>query len=184
MNKVFNIRNFFAFLFFTAALMTALPDAAITQKKNGKNVLHTVEKKHKFSSGKTKDLFRLTLSGKDTLNGVINFQIISGGSHIIYKEKFPAAYLIEYEEPTHKDSCRHVIQRMNRFFAEKNFISPAINKKDTFDSEASDKKIWEDLSSDSTSIGFSYIVFFEEPANRQIAYDKRIARVVVYRNYN
>ncbi|MGE5458335.1 MAG: hypothetical protein ACM3RX_08265 [Methanococcaceae archaeon] len=184
MNKIINIRNLFTFIFFTAAVMTASSDTVTAQKKNGKNVLHTVEKKHKFSSGKSKDLFRLTLIGKDTLNSVIIFEIMTEGSHIIYKEEFPAAYLIGYEGPAHKDSCRQIIERMNKFFAEKNFIIPSINKKDTFDPEASDKKIWEDISSDSNAIGFSYIVYIGEPANKQISYSRRADKVVLYRNYN
>lgn len=184
MNKVFNIRNLLTLVFFASAVTAALPYDSVIQKKSRGKVLHTVERRHKFSSGKTRDLFRLRLSGKDTLNGVINFQIITPDRHIIYKEEFPSVYLVGYEVPTHRDSCRQVIERMNKFFAEKNFITPAINKKDTFDPESSDRKIWEDISSDTTAVGFSYVIFAGEPSNRQIAYSRRTAKVVLYRNYN
>ncbi|MCU7513912.1 MAG: hypothetical protein HF300_15220 [Ignavibacteria bacterium] len=189
MNKRYIKHNLYSYLLFTIILMTALLESVNAQTKQDSSILYTATKMHIFSSEKYEDLFQITLNGKDTLNGVITFQIITKNSKIIYKEKFPSIDLIGYglvadnvNKITHKDSCDYILERMNKFFIDENFFSPAVDKGEAFDPEESDKKIWNDIASDTTAIGFYYLV--GEENNRQIAFSKKTAKVVVYRSYD
>lgn len=159
------------------------------QIKNDKNIIYRVEKKHKFISNEDAVSFKITLSGKDTLSGVIKFEVTTHNNNSIYNDEFPAIDLIGYgltedneHKFMHKDSCIYIIERMNNFFSEENFLTPAIHKGETFVPDFSEEKIWNDIASDSTAIGFYYLV--GEENNKQIAYSKKKAKVVVYKSYD
>jgi hypothetical protein len=149
-----------------------------------------VEKRHIFSNAGKEDIFSLKLIGKDTLNGEVDFQIISYNGNVIYHDNFDATSLIgmdmadnDVPKPTRKDSCNYIITRMHHYFDEKNFITPAILSSEEYDKEyLSTKEIWREVISDKSSIGFYYLV--GEENNRQIVYSKKTKKVVVYKTYD
>lgn len=143
-------------------------------------VLYKNEIAHEFSSPNEMDLFRIQLTGRSIPEGEITFEIRSQARGIIYQESFPAIYLLGYgyAGETDEEAANYIKGRIDDFLDTAQFSKPAISEMDSFEEEYSEKAIWEDIASDSTSIGFYYHV--GEENGRHIAYSKKRKKVVVY----
>lgn len=154
---------------------------SLTEKDS---ILLEQRKFHFFSNTEKEDEFHIYLTGETIYKGTITFQITNHKEKLILKEKFSAQLLIGYEfigdQKSLKDKEDFIIQRVMEFFKEENFIYPAISSKDIFDEDYSDKKIWEDIKSDKTAIGFNYLIGEED--GRRIAFSKKKGKVVMYFN--
>ncbi len=149
---------------------------------NAQDNIHVVEKKHYFSSVDTKDTFQITLSGNEIANGKVTFRILTNIGDIILKESYPSRYLIGYgligEDENVKRQEKYIIKRMDEFFKEDNFSSPAIGLEDSCESDYSDCETWETLKNDQTAIGFYFLI--GEEAGCWIAYSKKLKKVLRY----
>jgi hypothetical protein len=146
-------------------------------------VLYKSETVHYFSSPADKDTFKITVTGQSINGGQFRFQIVTKGGEILLDEKYETTMLLDYglkPNPTDKETEKYIKTRIDKFFADDNFHQPAISKSDTFDKDYSDKEIWDDIISDQTSIGFYYLIGEED--GRQIAFSKRLGKVVLYYN--
>ncbi len=139
---------------------------------------------HDFSQVGKKDEFFICIRGKSITEGQVIFTIISHDKEIILKEEFPSYLLMDYgfmgDLESEKDREKYITKRIIEFFEEKNFHSPAIKQDETFNEDLSNKEIWNDIQSDRTAIGFSYLIGEED--GRKIAYSKKTKKVVMYLN--
>jgi hypothetical protein len=138
---------------------------------------------HNFSSLSGQDTFRIYVTGTSILNGQFHFQIITSDASIIYAETLDTTWLLDYGAEgdttlTAKES--YIRNRIENFFNEKNFRQPAISSTEVYEADYSDKTIWDDITSDSTAIGFYYLVGKED--GRRVAYSKKLNKVVLYYN--
>ena len=91
--------------------------------------------------------------------------------------------LLDYgikDDPTSSETEDYIKNRIDNFFNEDNFHQPAISKNDSYEEDYSKKDIWDDISSDETSVGFYYLI--GEENGRHVAYSKKLKKVVVYFN--
>ncbi|MFM9838283.1 MAG: hypothetical protein ACKVOQ_08475 [Cyclobacteriaceae bacterium] len=138
---------------------------------------------HYFSSPGDKDTFKITVTGQSIKSGHFRFQIITKDGEIILDENFETTMLLDYglkTNPTDQETEEYIKTRIDKLFSDDNFHQPAISKLDTFDEDYSDKEIWDDIISDQTSIGFYYLIGEED--GRQIAFSKKLGKVVLYYN--
>ena len=139
---------------------------------------------HPFSHPIKSDEFHIYIIGSNSiLEGTVIFTIKDYNGTVIYTEKFPANELLGYHTDYHnkKDEKEDFIEkRITEFFDQENFYNPAIKENDNFDSDYSNLEIWEDIRSDSTAIGFDYLIGEED--GRRIAYSKKLKKVVMYFN--
>ncbi len=147
------------------------------------NVLKTVETIHAFSSPTEMDTFMLTLKGNSIVDGEICFEIINYKGLKIYSETFKSTKLIgygllEFENPTEKDKVEFIKKRMNEFFAESNFLQPAIPKTEEFDEDYYEKETFYKIQNNFNSIGFSYVIGEEDIRQITIVDNK----VIIYWN--
>lgn len=138
---------------------------------------------HIFSDDIKEDTFRLTIFGDSLLTATITFEVIDYTGARIYLDTFPSNYLLGYEvEITDPAAVKKafMIKRINEFFAPDRFMSPAIEKTRTMDSDyvMLKKEVWDEIKSDNKRTGFSYLI--GEENNRDIAYSKVLRKVVVY----
>ena len=166
-------------------VMLAFPGLA--QKKR---VLHSVRAENIFSSAMEKDVFLLTLSGRDTLNGTLVFRILSPKKKTLLLEKLSADDLIGFgppeveegkEVPPHRMS-QYIIERMNGFFAEDNFLVPAISPGEEFNLDYCAKPLWDEIRGLNRAVGFHYLLGKED--NRFIAYSVRKKKAVLYKTHD
>jgi hypothetical protein len=146
-------------------------------------ILYKSETVHYFSSPGSKDTFEITLTGQSIKSGQFRFQIITKDGEIILDENYETTMLLDYglkPNPTDKETEEYIKTRIDKFLADDNFHQPAIANSDTFDEDYSDKEIWDDIISDQTSIGFYYLIGEED--GRQIAFSKKLGKVVLYYN--
>jgi hypothetical protein len=139
---------------------------------------------HDFSQVGKKDEFYICIRGKSITEGQVIFTIISHDKTIILREEFPSYLLMNYgfegDLESAKDRKKYMRNRIREFFAEKNFYFPAIKPDEAFVEDYSNKEIWNDIHSDRTAIGFSYLIGEED--GRKIAYSKKSKKVVMYFN--
>jgi hypothetical protein len=151
-------------------------DTASEQKS-----LFSVSSKHKFSSPENTDIFKLSLTGSSILEGKITFEISDINNQTIFSNNFSATDLLYdggdvIKERKAKEDT--IVARIKRFFENENFISPAIDNSEEFDSDNSTKEIWEDIKSDKSSVGFMYSYGYE--GTYQIAYSKKKRKILTY----
>lgn len=137
---------------------------------------------HIFSEVDKKDEFRICIRGKSITAGQVTFTIINSNKVVIFKEEFSSNYLLDYgfvdNIDSVKDKEKYITKRIRGFFNKNNFHTPAIKRGETFEEDYSDEIIWNDIKSDQTAIGFSYLIGEE---NRLIiSYSKKTKKVVVY----
>ncbi|WP_162427676.1 hypothetical protein [Pontibacter pudoricolor] len=147
------------------------------------NIIKQSVKQHAFSDPATKDTFRITLEGDSVQTADVTFEIHSSKGELIYQEKFAAIDLINYDLPENASPAewdKFILNRIDTFFEEKNFATPAIKSGMEFDPYYADETAWEDLKSDPNSIGFYYLLGKED--GRWIAYSKALQKVVMYYN--
>jgi len=147
------------------------------------NILLVNNTQRTFSNPNTKDIFSIKITGPSLLKGQMIFQITDSNGNVILKEEYPSNYLIGYEfdddDPIEKKE-EHIKKRVAEFFKDDNFFTPAIEKDLKYDEDYSDLKVWNDIKSDSTAIGFYYLIGAENGS--KIAYSKKEKKVVMYFN--
>ena len=140
--------------------------------------------KHSFSQIDKNDEFYICIKGKSIVEGKMIFKIIKSDGIVILNEEFPSYLLIGYgfegDMNSVKDKEDYIKSRISYFFNEDKFIQPAIQPGESFDEDYSDKEIWDDIKSDQTSIGFSYLI--GEDDGRMISFSKKKGKVVMYFN--
>jgi hypothetical protein len=135
----------------------------------------------KFSDPTTKDKFSITIIGESLIKGMMVFQIVDANGSEILTEKYPANYLIGYglnPDATVDEQENYIKKRVDEFFKDENFHSPAIELESKFDEDESDYQIWNDIKSDSSAVGFFCLI--GEEGFQSIAYSKKLKKVVVY----
>lgn len=139
---------------------------------------------HEFSQPEKKDFFSICIKGKSFSDGNVIFTITSFNGVEILKEEFPSYGLMNDgfigSQGSIKDREDYMKKRIIEFFNEDNFYSPAIKTTDNFDKDLSDKEIWDDIKSDKSAVGFSYVKYEED--GRTIAFSKKKRKVVSYDN--
>lgn len=139
---------------------------------------------HEFSQLEKKDVFSICIKGKSFSDGNVIFTITSFNGVEILKEEFPSNYLMNDGFIGNQDSIKdredYIKKRIIEFFNEDNFYYPAIKTTENFDKGQSDKDIWEDIKSDKSAVGFSYLIGEED--GRKIAFSKKNGKVVSYFN--
>lgn len=146
-----------------------------------KNIENTIS--HTFSHPEIKDKFHISIVGNSIIEGNVIFTIKDYNDIEIFKEEFPARYLIGYEldnEASTFEKEKFIKKRIIEFFKEDNFSSPAIHADDEFDEDYSKRKIWKIIIEDQSTIGFFYKIGEEDL--RWIAYSKKLKKVVMYYN--
>lgn len=136
---------------------------------------------HNFSSLDTKDSLILTVKGNSIEEAMMNFKIITNKGEVILDESYEAKYLLDYgfdERLGEYAKEDYIKKRVDEFFLQERFHRPAITQTEIFDEDYSEKNIWDDIRSDSTSVGFYYLI--GEENGRNIAYSKRLKKVVLY----
>lgn len=140
--------------------------------------------KHAFSQVDSKDEFYICIKGKSILDGKMIFKITKSDGTVILNEEFPSYLLMNYsfvgDENSEKDKEEYIKSRIMNFLNESNFIHPAIKPDEVFDEDYSHKEIWEEIKSDQTLTGFSYLIGEED--GRKIAFSKKKGKAVIYFN--
>jgi hypothetical protein len=148
-----------------------------------RNIIKQTETQYAFSDPATKDTFIVTLEGDSVQTANVTFEIRSSKGELLYQEKFDAIDLINYDLPENADPAawdKFILNRIDTFFEEENFATPAIHSGMEFDAYYANKTAWDDIKSDSNSIGFYYLLGKED--GRWIAYSKALQKVVMYFN--
>jgi len=152
---------------------------------NENNTIHMVQKEAYFSSTNSKDKFKIELQGKDILSGVVKFEIFTSQGKSIYSVMFESKRLLGYglaENATKSQREQFIINRMDTFFSDGNFIKPAIDSKLDFDPEdfdLIDRNTWSEISENKESIGFQYTLGEEDMT--WIVYLKKSNKVIKYK---
>lgn len=149
------------------------------------DTLKVVRKRHRFSSPSTEDEFKLVLRGPSLLAGEATFTITNSTGETIFREVLSAAdleaamvYEMKNATATQAEREAFVRRRMDEFFADKNFRTPAITAKDTHQPDLLDRATWEDLRRRPEAVSFQYTVGKED--GRRIAWaplKKEVVRV-------
>lgn len=135
-----------------------------------------------FSNPEEKDELSIKIIGNSILGGTAVISITTKVGRTIFKEEFPARYLIgysftgSYDNEDHKED--YIKERVDEFFVEENFSNPAISTDEQFDEDYSELDNWNDIKSDKTAIGFYYLI--GEEAGCRIAYSKKQKRTLTY----
>lgn len=156
---------------------------SISLPATAQKILASSTTRHAFSSRVTKDVFKLTLTGKTLLESNATFDIINFKGVRIYHETFDGSLLLnELEVDAYnlnlKQQEDYIRKRVKEFFHEKNFLKPAIKLMDMTDNDYSDMDIWNGIRINRKAIGFSYLLSYEN--NRKIAWSENLKRTVVY----
>ncbi|GAB2454911.1 hypothetical protein GCM10011375_02570 [Hymenobacter qilianensis] len=147
------------------------------------DTLKTVQRRRRFSSPSTDDEFKLVLRGPSLLAGEATFTITNSSGETIFREVLSAAdleasmvYEMKNSTATQAEREAFVRRRMDEFFADKNFRTPAVTAKDTYQAGTIDRTTWDDLRRRPDSIGFQYLVGKED--GRRIAWSPIKQQVV------
>jgi len=157
----------------------SLDSIYLTPEQNKKLLENNTE--INFSSNNTKDRFVITLTGESIIEGIVLFKIYSSDGDELWNEKFNATDLIGYGidfDSSIDQKEKFIKKRILDFFKKDNFTTPAIGGEEKYDSDYSDRDIWNDIISDSTSIGFYYLI--GEERGCRIAYSKKYKKIVTY----
>jgi hypothetical protein len=141
------------------------------------------ERVHNFSNSEKQDTFRITLWGNNLQTALAKFEIISSTGEVLYKEEFETNYFFDYnlqENATYQEKDEFILDRVETFFADENFIMPAIKSDQKYDPNYSDEKIWNAVKAEKGAIGFHYQLGKED--GRWLAYLKQQNKVVLYFN--
>jgi hypothetical protein len=135
---------------------------------------------HEFSDPVKKDTFKLFLKGKSILNGDVHFEIVSYNHQTIYSQKFSGSDILgdlidmDWGKKQKEDTIK---ARFKDFFNKQNFLKPALNIKESRDSDYVDKVDFKDIYGDNTATGFIYAYGYE--TTLEIAWSKKRKKVVV-----
>jgi hypothetical protein len=165
-------------------LMSLLAAQALAAQHDRGRILLLSQRVARFSSEAAVDTFRLVGIGSDTLYATMTFSIISPHRGVIYRQQFGAGDLIGYglipvpRKPSKSQVKAFIANRVAQFFADAEFFLPAIKPGMVLDSEVLETALSQELLSDSTSVGFHFLL--GEENNRYIAYSKALKKTVVY----
>jgi hypothetical protein len=149
-------------------------------------VLMVNSKEHYFSNLKTKDIFKISLIGDSVYSGKILLEVFNHGNKRLFADTFPAFDLLgDLDDSTfslkHKEDS--IKMRMKDFFAEDNFVQPAVTDADSaFWDDNTDMKELEEIKKDTSAIGFVYSHGYE--GTYYIGYLKRAKKVVTYLSHD
>lgn len=168
----------------TATHLEPMDTTRATAANAQSDTLKTVSKRHIFSSPGSPDVFRLAMRGKDVLSGEATFTITDNSGQVIFREilsaeDLEAAMVYEMKTPTASVAEReaYIRRRMDEFFGDKNFRTPALTVKDTYPTDGTvDRATWDDLRQRPDAVSFSYLVGKED--RRRIAWAPRTKQVV------
>jgi len=147
-------------------------------------VLQEVMEQHIFSDRSKPDQFRLQLVGKDVLTGTVNLSIMSADGETLWRDQFPATYLLDYgfdtyagDNPTDAQRTTYIRKRMKEFFVDDSFLDQAVKATDKFDADyTADKKGWEEAKQTGLP-GFFYNI--GEENGRRLVYSPSQQKAVV-----
>lgn len=142
-------------------------------------IQNSIEKS--FSNPNFKDRFIISITGKTIVEGEMLFQIVDSKGEQLFVVKHPSNYLIGFGidyESTIEEKENYIKKRVMEFFNDNNFFEPAISADEEYDKDYSNKKIWHDIKSDSTSVGFYYLVGIENGC--RISFSKKEKKVMTY----
>jgi len=135
-----------------------------------------------FSNPNKKDKFTISIIGESILEGEMVFKITDFEGTEILNETYPSNVLINGyifdEKSTSKELEEYIKKRVSEFFKEDNFSIPALSIDSKFDSDYSVKKNWTDIKSDSSAVGFYYLIGLENGC--RISYSKKQKQVLKY----
>ena len=163
----------------------AIGQDSLHETKVSDQLLYSVSAEHFFSSNQVKDKFRLELIGKDTLSGLVKFQILNSSGDSIYSIVFESRALFDYGLPdnsTEVEEGKYVIKRLDNFFNAENFVKPAIGSSEVYDSAYYDvinEDNWKIVKSDSQLTGFYYLLW--EGDQTWLTFLKEDKKVVKYK---
>lgn len=149
------------------------------------------QKLHRFSDPAQQDTFKLHVTGdkNDLQHARIHFQILAPGGKEIYSDTFEGTYLLDYglmervKNPEDlNDSIRndYIRERLNRFFADENFKSPAVKSDATFDNYYQSRELFEELKKKPEAISFYYLLGKED--GKSIVYSEKEQKAVLFYN--
>lgn len=161
---------------------TPVPEAELPEEPINSEYLARYEHKHAFSDPKTEDTFLLTASGENGLEASnIVLSILNAAGVEIYREEFQGYDLIDYGIADYKGTRDEYVKgRMEAFFEEENFTTPAIKSDEEYDEDFSDETIWKDIKANPDAIGFFYLLGVED--GRSIAWSSSQQKTVLYFN--
>lgn len=168
----------------TATALEPMDTTRATAANAQSDTLKTVRKRHVFSAPGSPDEFRLVMRGKDLLTGEATFTITDASGQVIFREILPAedleaAMVYEMKTPTASAAEReaYIRRRMDEFFSDKNFRTPALTPKDSYPTGSTiDRATWDDLRQRPDAVSFTYLVGKED--RRRIAWAPRTKQVV------
>lgn len=152
-------------------------------------LLHVVQRTHQFSSKGEPDYFRLTLRGDSVTAGQVEFVITTRTGQQIYQELFSAAdleanmvyTLIQNTPPTAAERETYILNRMNEFVQDANFLTPAISQGATPDTSLVKLSTWRELQANKGTIGFKYLLGKED--GRLLVYDPKQQKAIRYGSF-
>ncbi|MDF7813389.1 hypothetical protein [Hymenobacter sp. YC55] len=168
----------------TATQLEPMDTTRATAANAQSDTLKTVTKRHIFSAPGSPDEFRLVMRGKDALTGEATFTITDSNGQVIFREMLAAealeaAMVYEMKTPTASAAEReaYIRRRMDEFFSDKNFSTPALTAKDSYPTDGTiDRATWDDLLKRPDAVSFTYLVGKED--RRRIAWAPRTKQVV------
>ncbi|TXH24967.1 MAG: hypothetical protein E6Q96_09665 [Cyclobacteriaceae bacterium] len=158
-------------------------DSVVTTQ--GPKIIYTVSANHFFSSNISKDKFLIELYGTDTLKASITFKIMNSVGDLIYSTEFESRALLDYglpENPSKREKAEYILLRMNNFFKEENFVTPAIRSDEIYDKDyygIIGESMWNKVKSNSHSIGFYYSLW--EGSQSWITFYEKHKQVLKYK---
>jgi len=147
-----------------------------------KNVNQSVTKP--FSDLKIPDTFKIELTGRKPEEMVLNFTIKKAGGSEIYNARLKGSDLLGNTDPNvdlskEKDQVIFLKTIADDFFAEDNFLEPAVMPEDKADNYVPDKALYEELKKTGLN-GFKYRLGKEN--NLYIAWSEKDQKVKIYYN--
>ncbi|WP_421943884.1 hypothetical protein [Pedobacter sp.] len=145
-----------------------------------KNVNQVLTKS--FSNLNTLDTFKIELTGRKANDIVLHFTIKNGEGLEIFSEDLKGTDLVQNTDPNidlskEKDQVIYLKTIANDFFAEDNFLEPAVMPDDKADNNTPDKALYEDLKKSALN-GFKYRL--GKDSNLYIAWSEKDKKVKVY----
>lgn len=152
--------------------------------KSGGIQLFNVTRQVFSEPGKT-DSMVIVLTSKDSIiNGHVRFEIFNAAGNSIYRDTFPANYLVGYsdDELDRSMMASRIQDRIKHFFDANSFYRPAIAPNEKYDGDYAvvQKAAWQAIKDDAASVGFRYLLGSED--DKKIAYSKLLKKVVIYFN--
>lgn len=147
-----------------------------------------IKRTHLFSDLAKPDNFELNLTGNSLLQSTIHFTIATPSGKIIYHDTFSSAdleasmvYDMKSATASEKEREDFIKKRLNEFFDDKNFSTPAIVPNDSYSQTFGDEKAWNAIKNNPKSISFNYLIGKEN--GKRIAYSKVKQQVIQVGNF-